>query len=332
MARLPLHTLPAFRAVARRQNLREAADELHLTASAISQQIALLEEQIGFRLFDRRGRRVVLNSAGATLQRAVEAALDRLDDGLRGAAAAASGEAHTLRITLLPSFAQRWLMPRMPLWRERHPGLSVELDASQRVVDLSREGFHVALRQGRGPWKGLESERLVDSPFIVVGSPAAAERLRGAATPSLAQEPLLGDTELWERWFAMDGCTPAIRPVAVFNDAGLMLQATEQGIGIALARELYAADALRAGRLVRLSPIALPDDRADAFWMAYPPELRDWPPVVALRDWLHEQMAQSLQGLPAALAPPPAPPAPVKAVRGRAAARPTGSRSRARSG
>ncbi len=326
MARLPLQTLPAFRAVARRQNLREAADELHLTASAVSQQIGLLEEQLGFQLFDRRGRRVVLNAAGAALQRAVEPALDRLHEGVRAASAAAAGEAHTLRITLLPSFAQRWLLPRMASWRERHPDLSLELEAAQRVIDLVREGFHVALRQGSGQWRGLTSERLIDSPLIAVGSPAAARRLRGNVTASLADEPLLGDAELWERWFALDCCVPTIRPVAVFNDAGLLLQAVEQDIGIGLARELFAADALRSGRLVRLSPLALPDDQAYAFWFVHPPELADWPPLVALREWLHAEMALSLDGLPAVMATHIVTPPETTAAHRK------GSRSRARSG
>lgn len=326
MARIPLQTLGAFRAVAKLQNLRAAADELHLTASAVSQQIALLEEQLGHSLFDRRGRRVVLNAAGAALQRAVEPALDRIQEGVRAAAAAAAGEAHTLRITLLPSFAQRWLMPRMPSWRERHPDLNLELHTSQDTVDLQREGYHAALRQGGGVWKGLTSEKLIDSPFIALGSPAAAQRLRGNSTHSLSAEPLLGDTELWERWFALDGCMPTIRPVAVFNDAGLMLQAAEQDIGIALARELYAADALRNGRLVRLSPLALPDESRYAFWLVYPPELHDWAPLVALREWLRGEMARSLDGLPAVMATRSISPA-IKPA-GRAAARPTGSRSR----
>ncbi len=295
--RLPLQTLPAFRAVARLQNLRAAADELHLTHSAVSQQIKLLEEQIGFQLFDRRGRRVVLNAAGEALQRAVEPALDRLDEGLRAAGAVAAGSAQRIRITLLPSFAQRWLLPRMARWREAHPDMTIELHTSQNLVDLQREGFHAALRQGSGQWRGLVAERLTDSPLIAVGSPAAARRLQGLGTAALADEPLLGDADLWERWLALGGCRLAVRPVASFNDAGLMLQAAEQGIGITLGRELYAADALRDGRLVRLSPLALRDDVAYAFWLAYPPELAAWPPMCALRDWLHAELARSLQAL-----------------------------------
>src|SRR5882762_8410820 len=126
MARIPLHTLPAFRIVAKLANLRAAAEELHLTHSAVSQQIRGLEEQLGFELFERRGRRVVLNPAGAALLRSVQSALSQLDDGVQAAAAAASGATQRLRVTVLPSFAQRWLLPRMGRWHERHPNIALE--------------------------------------------------------------------------------------------------------------------------------------------------------------------------------------------------------------
>ncbi len=293
MARLPLHTLPTFRAVAKLANLRAAAEQLHLTHSAVSQQIKLLEEQIGFQLFDRRGRGIVLNAAGAALLRSVEAALDQLEDGQRAASAAAAGTEHRIRITLLPSFANRWLLPRLASWRERHPDIGIELNASQQVVDLARDGLHAGLRQGNGQWRGLTAERLIDSPLIALGSPPAARRLLGSEAKSLADEPLLGSPSLWARWFELSGLRVRINPVATFNDAGLMLQAAEQGLGLALARELLAADALRDGRLVRLSPLALPDDEAYAFWLVYPPTLADWPPLVALRAWLKDELARS---------------------------------------
>jgi LysR family transcriptional regulator, glycine cleavage system transcriptional activator len=293
MLRLPLHTLPTFRVVARLSNLRAAAEQLHLTHSAVSQQIKLLEEQLGFQLFDRRGRGIVLNAAGAALLQSVEPALDQIEDGRRAAGAAASGTEHRLRITLLPSFANRWLLPRLANWRERHPDISIELNASQQVVDLARDGLHAALRQGNGQWRGLSAERLIDSPLIALGSPTAARRLLGSGEMALADEPLLGSPALWARWFELSGLRVRVNPVATFNDAGLMLQAAEQGLGLALARELFAADALRDGRLVRLSPLALPDDEAYAFWLVYPPALKDWPPLVALRGWLMDELAHS---------------------------------------
>jgi LysR family glycine cleavage system transcriptional activator len=307
MARLPLHTLPAFRAVARLQNLRAAADELHLTHSAVSQQIKQLEDQSGLLLFDRVGRRLQINDAGRALQRAVEGALQTLDEGLRAATAAAAGQGRHIRLTLTPSFAQRWLLPRMARWRVAHPDISLEVHATPQLVDLQREGFHVALRQGQGPWRGLQAERLFESPLIAVASPAAAERLRGQPLRALADEPLLGDAETWQRWFALDGCRCTVRPVASFNDAGHMLQAAEQGIGIALVRELLAADALRDGRLVRLSPLALPDDEAPAYWLVFAPDVADWPPLVALRQWLRHELTQSARGLPVPDTAPPQP-------------------------
>ena len=299
MARLPLQTLPAFRAVARLSNLRAAADELHLTHSAISQQIKLLEEQIGFPLFDRRGRRVVLNAAGVALLQAVEPALDGLDDGLRAAASASCTSEQRLRITLLSSFAQRWLLPRMARWREQHPQIGLELHTSQHLIDLQREGFHAALRQGRGQWRGLDAVCLTDSPLVVMGCPEAARRLRGRSVAAMANEPMLGDADDWQAWFALSGVKARVNPVASFSDAGLMLQAAEQNLGLALAREILAADALREGRLVRLSPVAMRNETADAYWLAYPPGLADWPPLVALRGWLQDELARSQRELDA---------------------------------
>jgi LysR family glycine cleavage system transcriptional activator len=297
MARLPLHTLPAFRTVARLQNLRAAADELHLTHSAISQQIQQLEAQIGLQLFDRVGRRLRINAAGRALQQAVEAALQQLDDGLRAATRVATDPGTQIRLTLTPSFAQRWLLPRMTRWRAQHPDLAIEIHATPQLVDLARDGYHVALRQGVGTWRGLKAERLIDSPLVALASPAAAQRLAAAPPQALADEPLLGDGDTWQRWFALHGLPGTPRPVASFNDAGHLLQAVEQGIGIGLARELLAADALRDGRLVRLSEHTLQDDSAQAYWLVYPPEHADWPPLQALRDWLRQELRASARSL-----------------------------------
>ena len=318
--RLPLSNVTAFRAVAEKQNLRAAAESLHLTHSAVSQQIRGLEEQLGFALFDRRGRRVVLNPAGQALLRSVQSALATLDDGVQAAAAAAGGEAQRLRVTVLPSFANRWLLPRIGRWRERHPALALEIETSMHAVDLNREGFHAAVRQGIGPWAGLESERLFEQPsFIIVGSASAARRLAGAQPEAFAREPLLGDNDLWEQWFAAAGVRAHVRTVATFNDLGLMLQAVEQNLGLALTREIHAADGLVDGRLVRLSPIEVAHEDAQPYNLVYPPALRDWPPLDAFRRWLRDELDQSmaaLQGAAAARGTKPRAPA----RKGRAAA------------
>jgi len=306
MARIPLHVLPTFRTVAQLANLRAAADELSITHSAVSQQIRLLEQQLGFDLFERRGRRVVLNPAGAALLRSIEPALLQIDDGVQAAAAAAAGAQLRMRVTVLPSFAQRWLLPRMGRWRERHPDIALEIHASQQVVDLQREGFHAAIRQGRGHWAPLVAERLIDSPLIAVGCPSAAQRLGGRGAEAIAHEPLLGNPGRWERWFAAAGLPrQRINPVATFNDAGLMLQAAEQNLGLALTRELLAADAICEGRLVRLSPLEVDDDEhGDAYYLVHTSALADWPPLNALRTWLFDEFGHLQKALDATLRSP----------------------------
>ncbi len=297
--RLPLNTLPAFRAVAELQNLRAAAERLHLTHSAVSQQIKGLEEQLGFPLFERSGRGIVLNTAGAALLCAVQGALTQLDEGVLAASAAAAGDEQRLRVSVLPSFAQRWLLPRMARWRARHPSLALEIDSSQQVVDLLRDGFHAALRFGRGPWAGVESEPLFDTPLplIVLASPETAAALPDRTPQTLARQPLLGDREIWQHWFNAAGLRTAVTPVASFNDAGMMLQAAEQGLGITLGRELLAADALCAGRLVQVSPVSVHYEQAQTYHLVYRPSLRDWAPLVALKQWLREELEMSRRNL-----------------------------------
>lgn len=297
--RLPLNTLPAFRAVAELQNLRAAAERLHLTHSAVSQQIKGLEEQLGFPLFERSGRGIVLNSAGAALLCAVQGALTQLDEGVLAASAMAAGDEQRLRVSVLPSFAQRWLLPRMARWRARHPGLALEIDSSQQVADLLRDGFHAALRFGRGPWPGVESEPLFDMPLplIVLASPDTAAALPDCTPETLARQPLLGEREVWQHWFNAAGLRTPVTPVASFNDAGMMLQAAEQGLGITLGRELLAADALCAGRLVQVSPVSVHYEQAQTYHLVYRPSLRDWGPLVALKQWLRDELEMSRRSL-----------------------------------
>ena len=134
-------------------------------------------------------------------------------------------------------------------------------------------------------------------PMIVVGSPSVARRLQGAQPEAFAREPLLGDAEPWERWFAAAGVRTHVIPVAIFNDAGLMFQAAEQNLGLAIGRELLAADALRDGSLVRLSDLSVVYEHARPYHFVYPPSLREWPPLVSLRQWLHDELELSRKAL-----------------------------------
>ncbi len=295
MARIPLQFLPAFQAAAEFQNLRAAATQLHLTPSAISQQIRALEEQLGFALFERQGRKVVLNRAGEIFLRSVRLALRELDTGLQAAAAGVDGGDQVLRLTVIPSLAQCWLLPRIGRWRDAHPAIRLEIKATQQTVDLFRDGIHVGIRAGAGHWPGLVSERLFDleAPLIVIGSRKAARRLAGCGADAIARESLLGDPVLWQRWFDAAGVTGVCQTVANFTDTGLMLQAAEQDLGLALARGLYTVDALRDARLFQLSDIAIPYDVTQRYFLVYPPSLAEWAPLLHLRAWLAHELQLS---------------------------------------
>ncbi|OWQ93229.1 LysR family transcriptional regulator [Roseateles aquatilis] len=299
--RLPLQYLAAFRAAGLHQNLRAASEELNLTHSAVSQQIRALELQLGFPVFDRQGRRVVLNAAGQALLRSVERAYQELDQGLRAATAAHGVEQRSLRITLLPSFAQRWLLPRLGRWHACHPEVTLEIEATPRLVDLEREGFDLALRQGLGPWPGVISEPLFDLSMLPVASPALAHQLIGQPLEALAQAPLLGDPGQWETWFEQAGLRRQVVPVAIFNDFGILLQAAEQGMGVGLTRELLAADALLDGRLVRVAPRQAMLKEPQRYHILYPPGSKDEPALRAFIDWLHQETAQSRAALDGSL-------------------------------
>jgi LysR family glycine cleavage system transcriptional activator len=292
MRRLPLQFLPTFRLAAETQNLRATADAMHLTHSAVSQQIRLLEEQLGFDVFDRAGRKVRLNPAGEIFLRSVTAALSEIHAGAQAAEVSASGQDQLFRLTVLPSFAQRWLLPRMGRWHLQHPRVRLDIDASFQLVDLQAEGFHAGIRTGAGTWPGLTCEPLFDGPIemIVVGSPAAARRLAGKTPQAFVSEALLGDASTWERLFEASGISAgAFRPVATFNDYGLMLQAAEQNLGLAVAPELLAADALAEGRLVKLSPVSVASEDRQPYMFVYPSLLSSWEPLRLVRKWLSEE-------------------------------------------
>ena len=194
MSRIPLNTLTAFRASPKLQNLRAAAEVLHLTHSAVSQQISGLEEHLGFAAVRsaRTARRAEPGRPGAAAQRAGRRWRSSTT-ACRRRPRRRAATAQRLRITVLPSFAQRWLLPRIGRWRERHPDASRSRSTRRfDAVDLQREGFHAAMRQGTGPWPGLASERLFDAAadhrrrLAVGGATAAGRAARGAGARAAA--------------------------------------------------------------------------------------------------------------------------------------------------
>lgn len=256
----PFTALRAFEAAARHLSISRAADELHLTHGAVSHQIKNLEARMAIQLIARHGRGIVLTPAGETFSAKLRAALVQLESAVADMRPGAGATAAPLKITTLPSFAARWLVPRLPDFRAQYPDIEIHLHTATTLADMSHEGFDLALRYGRGAWPGATSEKLMDEELIPVCSPRFNDGKLPATPVDILAGPLLRDTHVrWAEWFARMGMEMAEpKNLFVYNDSGLLVQAAVAGQGVALARAVLAQDDLDAGNLVRLPGTSLP--------------------------------------------------------------------------
>ena len=167
----PLAALRVFEAAARHPNFSAAAHELHVTPGAVSRQVTALEARLGVALFVREARLMRLTPAGAQLAERLRVAFALLRDAVR---AAEQGEAQRVVVTVLPSFASRWLLSRLPAFAARHPQVDVDLRPSREVVSLERGGIDLAIRYGRGRWPGTDARLLLRERLFPVCTPALA--------------------------------------------------------------------------------------------------------------------------------------------------------------
>ena len=290
MAQMPNYAaLRAFEAAARHQNFSRAADELHLTHGAISHQVRALEEELGVQLFVRKGRQVSVTSEGLrfaqTLARAF-ADIASAADALR-----AGNSPKRLTVSALPSFAARWLAPRLGRFIELHPDTEVMLQSSSQLQDLAREEIDVGIRWGSGRYPGLVVERLMGDCYYPVVSP----HYRGGdlpATPqALTKATLLRSTEPWMEWFQHAGLDIA-EPSGglLFHDLSMLIRSAVDGDGVALVRHVVAMQEIASGELVRLFDIALKSPRD--YYFVCPPGALAKPQVQAFRAWLLEEIAK----------------------------------------
>ncbi|MEK0082626.1 transcriptional regulator GcvA [Benzoatithermus flavus] len=302
----PLAAVRAFEAAARLGSFTKAGEELGATQAAISYQIKLLEERVGTPLFLRLPRQVVPTEAGRRLAAAVSEAFDLLQ------AAFASFRQETesvLAISSVPSFAVRWLAPRLGAFQLAHPSLAVRLTTANRLVDFAREEVDAAIRSGRGDWPGLEAHPLLRVTFTPMCSPDFLQRTGSVDSPAaLLRLPLLSPTDRWwRRWFALAGVEAPVldgRGAIGLDSQPLEGSAALAGQGVAMLTPELWRDELRAGRLVQLFDLV--GDEGHHYWLVYPKVLRRLPKIRALRDWLlveAERYAAELSGAMAS-APP----------------------------
>jgi LysR family glycine cleavage system transcriptional activator len=280
----------AFEAAGRHLSFTRAAEELHVTPAAVSQQVRSLEQRLGVPLFRRVGRGLRLTEAGQAYLTEVRAALDRLAAATERLYAADG--AGVITVSVLPSFAAKWLVTRLWKFHEAHPELSVRLSASDALVDFEREDVDLAIRYGPGHWSGLLADLLMREEVFPVCAPALLEGAGALREPAdLARYSLLEDhntLERWDDWLRAAGSDePSARGGPSFSHASLMVQAAVEGQGVALARSQLVADDLAAGRLVR--PFALSLPARYAYYVVSPEAHARRSKVAAFRRWILEE-------------------------------------------
>jgi LysR family glycine cleavage system transcriptional activator len=243
-ARLPsLTSLRAFEAAARLQSFSLAARELNVTHAAVAQQVRGLEEHLGCELVFRQGRGLALTAEGARLAQAVAEGFRLIGTAVEELASTAPGS--PVRVTLTPTFAAQWLMPRLKSFWSAHPEVPISLHPEKRVIDLRREGIDLGIRFGNGKWPGLEAEFLTAAHYVIVGAPSLLQGRENLTTAELSAMPWVIEEDWPEAlsWLRSFGLRPDAMNISYIPTEELALSAARQGYGLHVeAAALMEAD------------------------------------------------------------------------------------------
>lgn len=285
--RLPsLSALRAFEAAARHESAKQAAEELSVTATAISHQIRALEETLGVVLFLRKPRQLELTAAGRELQQVLESAFDSIGAAVERLSAVPSRQAITLSTT--PAVAVRWLLSWVCMLRDAHPDIDLRIHASHEPVALDGVTADIAIRYGDGRWPGLVAEKLFDNTFVPACSPLlnlhdAGELPRHSLIHFRNQLAVSSpvDWVVWQKQAQVPGLD--VSAGLVFSDETHAVSAAVGAQGVALMSRQLIEDELREGRLVQpFGPVL----EGKPFFLVYPESRRHDPAILAVRDWI----------------------------------------------
>ena len=284
--------LLALDAVIRNGSVTAAAQELHLTQGAVSRLIAGLEGQLGRELFTRSRKKLIPTPAALSYHRELARALDLIQRA--SATVVANPEGGTISLAVLPTFATRWLGPRLARFLTDHPGIFVNLSTRINRVDFTTDTFDAAIYFGEADWPGLQHLKLFDERVTACAAPgfAAAHDLTDPAR--MTDHTLLylqSRPNAWPGWFAAHGVAAQSDSVMMMDQFSMMIQAAISGIGIALLPDYLAQEEIATGHLVPLHRQAVP--MQGSYWLAWRAEQENLPPLAALRDWLRAEVTRA---------------------------------------
>jgi len=299
IGKLPsLNGVRVFEVVARHLNFRLAAEELGVTQGAVAQQIRGLEAELGLKLFERHPRTLAITEAGRSYVGSIRRAFELISE----ATETLRPEPQHLTISVTPTFASKWLIPRLQQFTAAHPDIDLRILATDRIANFQTDAVDLAVRYGRPPFgPGLQADLLFEQVVVALGSPLLIEKLGRPDVPeNLAGYALLHDAHnFWPQFLeaAMGKAAPLMASKNIrFNQTSLALEAAIGGQGLALASGFFVEEDIAAGRLVRLFGIEL---RVGAdFYVVAPRKPRHAASVEAVRGWLlRESVKEAAAGI-----------------------------------
>lgn len=295
----PLNALRAFEAAARHLSFTKAADELNVTQAAVSHQVKALEERLNIRLFKRLNRALMLTDDGQKYFPDLRDALDLISQSTDKLLKSDSNG--VLTVSVMPSFASLWLVPRIQIFSRLYPDIDVRISADDRLTDFNLDHVDVAVRYGRGRWPGLHVEKIMEEEIFPVCSARYLEDHPELKTPNdLVGHTLLHDYAFadeafltWAYWIKhaqVKGIDPSRGPK--FSHTHMVMQACMAGEGIAMGRSAMIKSDLDAGRFIRLFDFAVASDVA--YYFVCPTSTIERFKNTAFRDWLLSELRHEL--------------------------------------
>jgi len=284
----PLNSLKSFEAAGRRLSFTRAAQELNVTQAAVSHQIKVIEEYLGVTLFVRTPRKLVLTEQGKTLLPDVIEAFDKVSNAIGAIKQEPSSKMISVR--LAPSFAAKWLSPRLKFFWLQYPEIDLCLYHAHPAVDFDREEIDIAVTYGKGDWPGVVVDPILSLDFFPVCTPAFMSNDKPLSDiDNLRYYSLLHDAnyECWADWLKLaniDGIN-AIKGT-IIDDTNVLIQAAVDGQGVALGSTTFVQDLLDSGKLIKPFDITLENEFA--YYIVCPEAHLKNPSVQAFKNWLLE--------------------------------------------